>query len=118
MSPSRRRPTQDITRVRTFVPICFPSRSCLQYLSQSPSRGSTGRSLITIPDGGAPTEMIRISLYVDVLITDTWFARLQATYSLRPSTLRRIADGPPPTSTFAMNLFVLTSSTWTLPALG
>src|SRR5213079_1183082 len=116
MSPSRRRPTQDIARARTFVPVCSSSRSCLQYLSQSPSRGSTGRSLITIPDGGPPTEILRSRLYVEVSITDTSFARVQATYSLPPPAANAIVDGPAPTSMFATNRFVLASSTHTLPA--
>ena len=49
-------------------------------------------------------------------MTDTWFAGPQVTYSLRPSGVNAMLDGPLPTSTSAMILLELVSSTCTFPA--
>ena len=49
-------------------------------------------------------------------MTDTWFAGPQVTYSLCPSGVNAMLDGPLPTSNSATILLALVSSTCTFPA--
>src|SRR5438034_1051506 len=83
--------------------------------SQPPSGGAFGGSLITTPHGSVPTGMLAIRLYVAVSITATSLERRHATYSLPPSGVSAMLEGPLPTGTSATIVFVLESSTCTVP---